>query len=235
MNAPSQNFRPRLRKRTGTHTGPDTYPLPSLPPYFRCSSALALIASVALILLLSAYAHALPGSRQFNALALLIGTESTGTAFHIGRGCWVSAAHLARGRLVILHLFHNNSPRFASITRIHPYRDVSLLQGPAIDYSLRLSTRLPEPGERVWAAGFPGDSRWYGRPVAISGVVHVNTGDSGWIWLQGVAFRGHSGSPLLDRNNRVLGVLVGAHGFWLDVTFAEPSRAILDTAGGHCK
>lgn len=195
---------------------------------------LFLLVLFSLILLHSSYAQALPGLAQFRALALVIADRGTATAFHIGRGCWISAAHVATAPVIRL-VIHDGSIQGAVVSRLHPFRDVALLRGPMIRHALPLSTRPPRPREPVWAAGFPGNSRRYGQAVTMSGHIHVNTGDDGLIWIEGMAFSGHSGSPLLDGNNRVVGMVVGVHRLWLDLAVAEPTAAIVEMVRRRCR
>ena len=183
--------------------------------------------------LYSSHALALPSLAQFRALALVIADRGTGTAFHIGRGCWISAAHVATAPLIRL-VVHDGSIRGAVVGRLHPSRDIALLRGPIVRYALPLSTRPPKPHEPVWGVGFPGNSRRYGQVVPMSGHIHVNTGDDGLIWIEGMAFGGHSGSPLLDGSNRVVGMVVGVHRFWRNLAVAEPTAAIVQMVGRGC-
>lgn len=178
-------------------------------------------------------AQAVPGEAQILALGLVVGPGGTGTAFHVGRGCWVSAAHVVTAPVVRL-VTHDGVAQGAVASRVHPSRDVAVLLGPRVRHALQIAARWPAPGEPVWAVGFPGESRRYGQVVAVRGRVHVNSGDGGLVWVEGVVFAGHSGSPVLDGGGMVVGVVVGAHRLWLDVALAEPGSAVVQLVRRGC-
>jgi len=146
----------------------------------------------------------------------------------------VSAGHVVTAPVVRL-VTHQGLEQGAVVAAVHAWRDVGVVLGPTVGQALRLSERWPVPGEPVWAAGFPGESRRYGQAVVVSGRVHVQSGEGGLIWVEGVVFPGHSGSPLLDREGRVVGVVVGAHRVWLDVAMAEPASAAAVLLGRGCR
>jgi len=133
---------------------------------------------------------------------------------------------------VVRLVLWDGEPHGATYHRSHPNADVALLAGPDPGARLSLAQRLPQPREPVWAIGFPGESRAYGQAVPLTGKIHVNSGTDGLLWIEGVAFHGHSGSPVFDRSGGVVGVLVGVHRIWLDISIAEPVSMIRAIIGG---
>jgi hypothetical protein len=58
------------------------------------------------------------------------------------------------------------------------------------------------------------------------GRIHTERGPRGMILVSGMAFFGHSGSPMLDDSQRVVGVIVAVHRDDLDLSLAAPTSAI---------
>lgn len=225
------------RDRTGERDvlAPSVRPARRMRAGERQRRAIAVALELGLFVLVSCSpAYGVPGAGQMRALALVVGDRGTGTAFHVGGGCWVTAGHVVSAAVVQLVL-HDGQVQGAVVGRVHPSRDVALLLGPRVGYVLELSARAPVPGEPVWAVGFPGESRRYGQAVVVRGRVHVNSGDGGLLWVEGVVFGGHSGSPVLDQAGHVVGVVVGVHRLWLEVALAEPVWAVRQVLGGGCR
>jgi len=177
-------------------------------------------------LLIVFVATAAPSLAHIKSLALVVTFDGSGTAFHLGRGCWITANHVVeRVRATRLFLHTGQSIAAVVVERNAP-RDVALLRGDGPVPALRLSHEMPKAGEVLWALGFPGDARQYGQVIPVEGRVHPNTGTDGLVWISGTAFHGHSGSPVIGRDGTVVGMLVAVHRFWLDISLAVPSTVI---------
>lgn len=167
-----------------------------------------------------------PTSTHIRALAFLQTVYTSGTGFHVGGGCWVTAAHVVEGfRAVTLYL-HSGKGLSGFVVASNESKDIAVIFAPAAVPALKISTRSPKSSEQVWALGFPRDSRDYGQVVPVVGMIHQNSGTDGLIWVSGVAFSGHSGSPVFDRTGHVVGMLVAVHARILDISFAVPARLI---------
>jgi V8-like Glu-specific endopeptidase len=177
---------------------------------------------VALLLLASASVSAADAisTTTIRALGSVVDGQYVGTAFHLGNGCWMTAAHTVESASVNLVLWNGRAP-FAHRIGSHPTADVSVLKGPAIVDALGLASTVPARGDRVWIVGFPGDSRRYPQPVPSTGRV-LGIAGTGHLLVDAMAFPGHSGSPVLNREGRVAGVLTNAHRTRLDRILAEP-------------
>lgn len=83
--------------------------------------------------------------------------------------------------------------------------DVCVLRGPVVGAPLWLADQDPAIGDRVWTAGWPrnhfliSDGHWSGRRGTGKDERGV-TSTVGWY--------GASGSPVMDRRGRVVGVLI---------------------------
>jgi S1-C subfamily serine protease len=180
----------------------------------------------ALVTTLASAAPATPTSRERQSLALVVARDHSGTGFFLGGRCWATAAHVVdgvEGVQLVLHTGTTISARVAAQDDLH---DVAVLRAAASVPALALATRLPRPNTQVWAIGFPGASRHYGRPVPMIGRIHPERGPHSMILVSGMAFFGHSGSPMLDEAQRVVGLIVAVHRDDLDLSLAAPASAI---------
>jgi hypothetical protein len=160
---------------------------------------------------------------------------STGSGFAVSGRYLLTNEHVTRGadQLNIV------SPQFDEAVKVQLVEanrdyDISLLRvdGRSLD-ALTLSTRAPEPGDAVFAVGYPGFADVGGLdledPVTVTGGVFSRTYRQPWgyrdrelVSLQHNAdiSPGNSGGPLVDACNRVIGVNTrgvsrGAQGlFW---------------------
>jgi S1-C subfamily serine protease len=180
----------------------------------------------ALLICCTPVAPAAPTSRERQSLAVVIAGEYSGTAFFLGGRCWATAAHVVDRVPTTELVLYNGVKIAARVARRDGIHDVAVLRAGASLPSLALAARPPRPRAQVWAIGFPGASRQYGRPVPMIGRVHPARAPNGMILVEGMAFFGHSGSPLLDDAQRVVGVIVAVHRDDLDLSLAAPASAI---------
>lgn len=180
-------------------------------------------------LLIPTVGYGTPTLANMRALALVVYGQQTGTAFHVGQGCWVTAAHVVSppraptGIDFVQLILHDGSNGFGSVKARHAEADVAAIAlGRQLPYSLPLTDRVPVPGDEVWVVGFPGHSRAYGQVVPVRAKVHVNTGAEGLLWIVGSVFYGHSGAPVLNSKGEVVGVATQIHPWWFEVALAVP-------------
>ena len=135
--------------------------------------------------------------------------DGHGTAFHLGDGDWITAAHVV-GRETQMELRHGSRQLFATVVGVDHDTDVALLNADAPDVpALVMAETTPAVGEDVLAAGYPlyGES----EPSVTRGVVSRLERDMflGELVLTDTAVNpGNSGGPLLDRCGAVVGMVV---------------------------
>jgi S1-C subfamily serine protease len=181
---------------------------------------------VALALTVAAPAAAQPTRRERQSLALVIAGDHTGTGFFLGGQCWATAAHVVDDVGAVRLVLHTGVTITARVVGRDGLHDVAVLAATATVPTLALAPRRPKSGDQVWAIGFPGVSRDYGRPVPMIGRIHPERAPRGMIFVSGMAFFGHSGSPVLDAAQRVVGVIVAVHRDDLDLSLAAPAAAV---------
>jgi tetratricopeptide (TPR) repeat protein len=133
----------------------------------------------------------------------------TNTAFHVGDGLFVTCVHGLDGyerfevltasgtRARVDRIAAWDRPRDVAVFTVHPP-----IEGLA---TLELDGRAAAPGEVATLCGFPGNT-WSEIPFPVHGPWTV----AGWgdcLLLDGVAAAGSSGSPIVDREGRALGML----------------------------
>jgi S1-C subfamily serine protease len=178
-------------------------------------------------------AMTIPTSRERRSLALVVAKDQSGTGFFLGGRCWATAAHVVDDAKTVQLVLHNGGTIAARVVGRDGLHDVAVLRAAAAVPALVLAVRSPKPGAQVWAIGFPGPSRHYGRPVPMIGRIHTERAPRDMILVSGMAFFGHSGSPMLDDSQRVVGLIVAVHREDLDLSLAAPASAIRSLVR-HC-
>lgn len=136
----------------------------------------------------------------------LIQNGGHGTAFHIGDGYFLTAAHVASAPIV-LRFRDGRLVEAETLWRNEEY-DVALLrinEPPPV--AIPLSCRVPKRGEAVSAMGHPLELEWIETKGWIAGEVSTKPG----IWASGlpvdIAFVfGMSGGPVIDQDGHVVGI-----------------------------
>lgn len=134
--------------------------------------------------------------------------DGHGTAFHIGEGEWITAAHVIGDSNTVV-LRHGSDEIEASMVGVDHTTDVALLLAVADDVPTLDMADLPDVGEDVLAAGYPlyGES----EPSVTRGVVSRFERDLflGELVMTDTAVNpGNSGGPLLDLCGAVVGMVV---------------------------
>lgn len=143
-----------------------------------------------------------------DAVWLVEAAGGHGTAFHMGDGEWITAAHVIGDQDGVV-LRHGSDQIAASVVGIDHVTDVALLDGTSQASALTLTPDAPEVGSDVLAVGYPlyGES----EPSVTRGVVSRLERDPllGELVLTDSAVNpGNSGGPLLDACGAVVGMIV---------------------------
>lgn len=168
--------------------------------------------------------------RVLAATVLLEAGDAVGTAFHVGNGQFITAAHLVTdGELVLLQ-----SDRVETRGRVEHVdfaADVATLRADLpVDgtfAALEWASRVPGPGAEVGAAGYPVDV--VGAAAIVRGTVSRVYRDQGVSIIQTDAAvnPGNSGGPLFNSCGDVVGVVTSV---WADVTVQGVSYATSATS-----
>jgi len=137
-------------------------------------------------------------------------------AYHShGRAVWGSAVAIAPGKLVTnSHVAHGavrievmHAGRIVQVTQAahDSARDLCLLDAPAVDVPPATSSGRLEPGQKVYAVGFPADQ---GLRVTNGQVVALHDYDGAEVIQVSAPFEyGASGGALFDDQGRLVGIL----------------------------
>ena len=142
------------------------------------------------------------------------GRAALGSAFHIGDGEWLTAAHVVEGVGQKLILRQGDASLSAIVHARIPDADLALLTGekppghPALD--LGNTEVMAKVFGEVYVVGYPGYIEADTPSVSRGILSRVDEWDLGQVALTGtVAFPGNSGGPLTDACGRAVGVVLG--------------------------
>ena len=158
-----------------------------------------------------------PGSAVSHVVSasVLVIADGYGTAFHIGDGVFITAAHVVEG-VTEVDLESDWVATPATVEAVDVAADVALLhaepQAVGDLAALNWATEAPTLGTRVIAAGYPVDV--IGTAAVTSGIISRLYADGGIDLIQVDASinPGNSGGPLFDECGDVLGVVVAKWG-----------------------
>ncbi|MCA9218633.1 MAG: trypsin-like peptidase domain-containing protein [Planctomycetales bacterium] len=147
--------------------------------------------------------------------------------------------HVIRGNdYVIVETYWRHQLRIKYHVGADRYRDVALLPVPAdIQLSgLRLSNQTYSKGDRMFTIGSPLDVRFgISEGVLVEFAKHVDLTSLGQLVQVDISVApGASGSPLLDREGEVVGVISRATPKNRKNTFAVPAEAVQDLIAKEC-
>lgn len=147
----------------------------------------------------------------------LVTNRGFGTAFYVGNGEFVTAAHVLEGARTIRLQNHERTIRQVQVAGIDHASDVAILRAdgtgiPAIRFGDESSLGR---GARVAAVGYPGDNidTSSGYPASIASGLLSSRGHSTdydyvfYLRTDAAANRGNSGGPLIDACGDVLGLI----------------------------
>jgi serine protease Do len=181
---------------------------------FGCSSAVALadVPEAAKASVFQVRAHHASGRVIF------------GSAVVIARGKLVTNAHVTRGAMR-MEVVENGRVLPAKLAAHDASRDLCLLEARVSSAPAVISARHLEPGQKVYAVGFPAD---HGFAVTSGDVVALHAYDGAEVIQASTPFEyGTSGGGLFDEQGQLVGILTfkaragGAYHFavpmaWLD-------------------
>ena len=168
-------------------------------------------------------AQDLPGPRGISVVELEAQRNSTGTAFAVADGWWMTARHVVDG---CDHVGLITGPRqavWAQRRLLHPNADLALLAADLSRPALALEARAGfARGEDGFALGYPqgrpGDvhARYMGN-LRLRSTGRYRTEEVAAVWAEAErvppnlpSLGGLSGGPMFDRGGNVIGVLVAS-------------------------
>lgn len=138
------------------------------------------------------------------------------------------AADVPDGGAVQLRYPHRGADEGRIVKRGNAYADLALIQSNEVLAApyLELASEPVTVGQRVWAIGYGSAGS---HPTALAGIVSSTYTDTfGWgrVVTDIQSQRGHSGSPVLDVNGKVVGVLVSNMSNGGLITFLVPGSVV---------
>lgn len=164
--------------------------------------------------------------------AVVCDGTGTGSGFLVDSRTVVTAAHVVDGAVAV-SVQVDGRPHTAWVTRIDPSIDLALLQigQVAAGSSLQIAGTDPAGGTSVAALGYPEGTplrMTEGSVVGRDRSVSILDGSTlhGLLETDADAQRGNSGGPLIDRQGRVVGVVIAGDPRPSGQTFAVPASII---------
>lgn len=150
----------------------------------------------------------LADARQFVYRVRSVACLATGSSFATTQGI-VTNRHVASGSTSLQLSTWSGTDFNATVQSISGGPDLALLSNDPSQNVPTLSTSAVPPGTQVWAAGYPeGDQLWVTPGIVIDYVDGPRYGESGQVMeISNTIQPGDSGSPLLDSEGRVVGVV----------------------------
>ena len=150
----------------------------------------------------------LADARQFVYRVRSVACLATGSSFATAKGI-VTNRHVASGSTSLQLSSWSGTDFNATVESISGTADLALLSNAPSDNVTSLSTSAVPPGTAVWAAGYPeGDQLSVTPGIVIDYVGGSRYGEPGQLMEISNAIKpGSSGSPLLDNDGRVVGVV----------------------------
>jgi S1-C subfamily serine protease len=159
---------------------------------------------------LTVNAHLLAEAQQFSYRVRNVSCDATGSSFATSDGI-VTNRHVASGATTLQLSTWNGADFNATVQAIseEPGPDLSVLEGQTTQQPAVLSTSNAPAGTKVWAAGYPLGSALTLTPGIVVDYISGSTyGEPGQIMeLTNAVEPGNSGSPLLNAQGEVVGVV----------------------------
>jgi putative serine protease PepD len=187
--------------------------------------------------------------RSSNAQLSGFDARGIGTAFHIGDGYYVTAAHvvsdgyqfyLDSSQRTVTRLEDNDGLKKVEVVGKDPVTDVALLKGPPAPATLSWAARDAVVGETAYAVGNPfaiaPNSFSAGIVTGTNRAIGTERGTlTGLLQMDAPVNPGNSGGPLLNSSGEIIGVVsanIGQINQNAGVGFAVPTskaKFIVDT------
>ena len=149
-------------------------------------------------------------AQQFAYRVRNVNCDATGSSFATGQGI-ITNRHVASGSQTLQLSTWSGDDFTASLQSISepPGPDLAIIDGGSSQKPAVLTTGNVAPGTQVWAAGYPeGDELALTPGIVIDYISGSTYGVSGQIMeLTNPIKPGNSGSPLLDSDGNVVGVV----------------------------
>ena len=133
--------------------------------------------------------------------------QAAGSGFFIAPHLLLSAAHMMADEACGEEgLYIDGSRNQLKLLKIDTLNDMALFQTVEEGKPLKLRTENLKYGETLWILGYPGPDSAY---TVTKGVVSAFI--DGFTKTDGVCYYGNSGGPAIDKDHKVIGILVGLH------------------------
>lgn len=150
----------------------------------------------------------LADARQFVYRVRSVACLATGSSFAIAQGI-ITAGHVASGSTSLQLSTWSGTDFNGTVQAVSSTPDLALLSNNSSQSGPTLSTSTVSPGTPVWAAGYPEGNQLSVTPgIVIDYVNGTRYGEPGQVMeISNAVEPGNSGSPLLDGDDRVVGVV----------------------------
>ena len=133
--------------------------------------------------------------------------QAAGSGFFIAPHLLLTAAHMmTEDSCGEEGLYIDGSNNKMELLKLNSWKDMALFRTEETGTPLKLRTADLKYGEALWILGFPG-------PDSIYTVTHgyVSAFIEDFTKTDAVCYFGNSGGPAIDREHKVIGILVGVH------------------------
>lgn len=135
----------------------------------------------------------------------------TGSGFFVGSdGYFVTNDHVVEGANTV-SVYFGGKMMNAEVVKVSKVGDLALLKVDGIAAGLTISAADPEPGQEVFAVGFPQPSIQGIEPKVTKGIISSTKGlgdDDTQLQIDAAVQPGNSGGPLCDSSGHLVGVVV---------------------------
>jgi len=183
-----------------------------------------------MILVGASSARPRPPPRSIDSVVAIFNARGMGSGFLVSRdGLLLTNAHVVGKDPVVKVRWADGVESQARVLRLDQRVDVALIRAEAPGRRpLPLKTRLPEPGETVFAIGTPLEIELQG--TLSRGIVSAIRNRDGQVLIQSDVSiaHGNSGGPLLDEKGNVIGMTVsGLENTSANLNFFVPAGEIV--------
>lgn len=143
--------------------------------------------------------------------APLKGAKSSGSGFFVGiQGYFITNAHVVDDSDRV-SIYYGGKMLNAEVVKVSKVVDLAILKVPQSVIGLEISSEEPQPGNDVFAIGYPQPALQGLEAKVTKGVISSSKGlddDDTRFQIDAAVQPGNSGGPLCDSSGRVVGVVV---------------------------